>query len=452
MPRTTELRHQRESLFEQWINAESLEDWLSIQEQIAESIRASERELRGSDNGDALRFHISRLRLYADGLAWLSLHPHTIRQMAKNPGSTPSIEDQGKAFDQVIESARRSLKKYRAPVLICDISNVLRIGDLVICVNPEVPIVVECKIKFPKPQHLMQGRIGRQVSRVKGLMRYLHKGSAKVFGENSHRQTVESAHRAQRNWEVLAEICHEARRTGRARSDMSEFEVLWAYTPDYLDSVLAEVREYEDRTAYFGTSNGLMNMTDGLFPPPIVWPIPSELRFLLLEGDIQIAHLVDVKAFERDFGQGEGIEMSSTEQFPVHVKVGGNVYPLSLRFVYDVLYGFETIDSCVNGLIDFARQLKVTQPVETEDTQAGKPPLHHVDSLEAATSLLNSGIDSMDTLVSMPLSLLELLCQKPEKLRDHPDVVPLPNYDSPPAYAILDWGTFRELMVKHVQT
>jgi len=140
MPRTTELRHQRESLFEKWINAESFKDWLSIQEQIADSIRVSERELRGSDNGDALRFHISRLRLYADGLVWLSLHPHTICQMAKNSGPIPSIEDQGKAFDQVIESARRNLKKYRTPVLICDITNVLRIGDLASGLNSTLTI------------------------------------------------------------------------------------------------------------------------------------------------------------------------------------------------------------------------------------------------------------------------------------------------------------------------
>lgn len=452
MPTTTELRYQRESLFKKWIKAQSFEDWLSIQEEIAESIRTSERELRGSDNGDALRFHICRLRLYADGLVWLSLHPHTIRQMAKNPGPAPSIQDQGEAFQQVIESARRNLKKYQAPVLICDITNVLRIGDLVICVNPEVPIVVECKTKLPKPEHLMQGRIGRQVSRVKGLMQYLHKGSAKVFGDNSHRQTVESAHRAQRNWKILAEICEEVCQTGRSRRDMSEFEVFWGYTPDNLDSVLAEVSEYKDQIAYFGTSNGLMNMTDGLYPPPIAWPIPSELRFALLEGDIEIAHLVDARAFERDLGQGEGIEMSPTEQLPVRVTVGGNVYPLSLRFVYDVLYGFETMDSCVNGLIDFARQLEVVQPVETEDAQKGKPIIHHVDSLEAAMSLLNSGIDGMDILVSMPPSLLELLCRKPEKPKDHPHGVPLSTHHLPPAYAILDWATFRELMTKHMQT
>jgi hypothetical protein len=444
------LRGQREYLFQKCIHAASPEEFLSVQIQIADAIRAAERELHTSDAIDALTFHVNRLRLYVDGLVWLVLHPHTIRQLAKNPGHTSRIADQGDAFDQVIKSAKRNFTRYQAPVLICDVTNILKIGDLIICLDPEVPMIVECKSKLPKPQHLMQGRIGRQISRAEGTMRYLQKGSAKIFGESIHRYVVESMHKAQHNWTVVAEVCQEARQTVCARRDISEFEVLWAFTSEHPESIAVKLGQDAGpgRAAYFATSDGLMNMTDGLYPPPSVWPIPSDLRFAVLEGDIKIAHLINAKAFEQKLGETEEIEMCPMEQFPIHVKLGGSVYPLSLRFVYDVLYGFETVDSCVDGIIRFAHQLQSVKPSEIQCAQEVKPSISHVDSLEEAISLLNSEIGSEDRLVSISTSLLELLNQDKRTTVQANDLIHDVD-EGAPAYAIIDWQTFRSMMIKY---
>lgn len=409
MVNSKQLEIERESLFERCIRVGSSEDLLAIQEHIADSIRKCERAIKVTENKDDLRFHIERLRLYADGLVWLVLHPHTIRQLAKNPGPPRSIEAQGKAFDQVLESARDHLTRDKVPVLIADITNVIKIGDLVLCTNPEAPQIVECKTRLPHPQLFMRGRFGRQVSRTMSTLKYLSTGSAKVFGNERHQLVLVSPHASKRNWEALTSVCSTAVSNGCAFLQLSSHEFLWAYAPENQDSVLAEVTKYSENLScvFFGTSLGLMNMTDGLFPPPIVWPIPSELRFQLMEEHIVVAHLLDSKAFECDFNKGEWIKVSPQEDFPIHVVTGGKEYPLGKRFIYDVLYGFETVDSCVQGLIEFARQLHEQPPVDISASHQAKRKVHFVESAEEAQELAMSKDVPEDDFVVMPLELFE---------------------------------------------
>lgn len=448
MVSSEQLRNERQSLFKKWIRVGSFEDLLGIQEQIADSIRKCERTLGTAENKNDLQFHIERLRLYADGLVWLVLHPHTIRQLAKNPGPQRLIEAQGKAFDQVLESAWEHLKTDKVPVFIADITNVIKIGDLVLCTNPEMPRIVECKTRLPHPRLFTQGRFGRQVSRAMGTLRYLSKGSAKVFGDEHYRLVLESPHVSKRNWEAVAKACTTAISDGRAFIQLSDHEFLWAYARRNQDSVLADVAEYGKplTCSYFGTSLGLMNMSDGLFPPPIVWPISSELRFPLMEEDIVVAHLVDATAFECDLGNGERIEICAQEDFPIRVVTGGKEYPLSKRFIYDVLYGFEAVSNCVQGLIGFARQLQEQLPIEVSPAPQEKPTVHYVESTAEARKLAASENVPEGDLVVMPLELFKQLksaAARPEGetrefAKKHPGHIP--------AYPCMDVEVLRKLM------
>ncbi len=178
-------------------------------------------------------FHIERLRLYVDGLVWLILHPHVIRQMAKNADVPKSLLQQGDAFGLVLESAHHYYETIGVPIFIADITNVLKIGDLVVVTNTEVPMIVESKKRLPRPEHLMQGRSGRQISRAMGTMRYLREGSAKVFGDDCHRRVVESPTKALRNWNLIDEVCKSALKSGWAEVVVSEHEFMWAYRKDF---------------------------------------------------------------------------------------------------------------------------------------------------------------------------------------------------------------------------
>lgn len=443
-----DLRTERHHLFEQCVMVDTSDALLSVQESIANAIRKCERNLASTQDKDALQFHIKKLRLYLDGFVWAILHPHTIRELADARVKAPSLEGQGEAFDRVLRAARVFLEKYEVPIFVTDITNVLRTGDLVICTNREVPLIVEVKTRLPKSKHLLQGRVGRQLGRTKGSLEYLTKGRGKVFGEDNYKQAIESSHIAQRTWEAVTEICQAGRLNGYAFRQLSDYHLLWAYTPDNADSFNNDIKRYKDWTAFAGTSFGLMNMADkGLFPPPSAWPIPTDLIYSLIEEEIIIAHLVDVRALEHEFETGESVKIYPRRPFPVSVSIGQNMYLLSRRFIYDVLYGFETVGSFTKGVVDFAHQIDSGALGQMPITPSGKPVLHHVESLQEARQLLQSRPNEKNALVSMPEALIEQIENTYTPSGDDriPSVQPT-THGFFQAYAIIDIQTLRELL------
>ena len=302
---------------------------LDIQEAIADEIIAAELTLNDEQNEEA-KNHIRRLRIYADGLAFQVLHPHVVRQLAKNSDVAISLSGQKDAFNVVRLSARRHVNTLGVPVLISDITNVLKIGDLIVVTDDEKPLIVEVKSKLPAPQHLMQGRVGRQVSRSMSTQEYLREGTATLFGQDMLLTVSESDFRPERNWDAVTEVSQRALADGYASLELSEYEMLWAYPKGPPDRMISEIksRHTGEHLTFAGTSRGLMNMTDGIFYPPSVWPILPGLRFAIVEEDIEILHIVDMAAFERGNSVERSIEYRPSESHPVIVRTPQREYPL----------------------------------------------------------------------------------------------------------------------------
>ena len=415
------LRASRSVLFQRLdVAVKTAEDRLAFQIDIAEALRAAEGELKAKKDGtEALKFHIRRLRLYADGLVWRTLHPHAIRQLAKNAGSPQNLLSQGDAFDNVLAHARRYLEETGLPLLIADITTVIKIGDIILVADVERPTIIECKMKLAGPRHLMQGRFGRQVSRAIGTMQYLDEGTAKVFGDEHPRVVVETEHKPARNWKALERIISKASDEGEAFRELQPGDYLWALRPERRESIMAQVAEKGKSIGFaqFGTAQGLMNFEDGLYAPPSAWPISLQARFALLEGTIDLCHLVSYDTLTGDFGDGRSIEIREGD-YPIVVTIRGREYPLSRRFVYDVVYGFETVDSCVKGLLTFAEDLASSLPPVPPDVPETKPSICYVGTIEEIPSILERG-DLPDTdLVALPRQVLTALGELREVDKD----------------------------------
>jgi hypothetical protein len=373
------LRRERRCLLDEWDAADSATKLLEFQERIVDQIRGAEQSIKaGRGDPDALRSHIKQLRLYADGLAWRVLHPHVIRQLSKNAGDAPSLIEQREAFDRVLLSARRRVKEDGLPVLIADITNILKIGDLIVVTHPEFPQIVECKTRLPNPKHWLQGRFGRQISRGLGTIKYLSGKSVKVHGEDHVRVMVESVHKATRSWEAMASCVDAALDHGEGFLKFSEHEFLWACRQEDLSRVVRRAGETATALAspvFIGTSLGLLNMFHGLFTPPIAWPLAPGPRFALIERELVLVHLLSGAAFAVDNGECR-IRVGENQARPVSVSLGAKEYQLGVRFIYDVLYGFETVESCIRGLVTFAHEL--------EDMHRQEDELVHGDSVPAA--------------------------------------------------------------------
>lgn len=434
------LRQHRKQLLHAIEAMKTPTSFLQIQEKVIQSIRQLEKH-RGSGS-DAVDFRpadqIRKFRMIVDGLAWCVLHPHVIRQHAKGPGSPPDISSQGSAFDTVISSAKQWTAENDVPVLICDAANILRLGDVLVCIDPEAPTVVECKKKLPLPQHLTQGRRGRQLSRVLGTNRYLTQGQSRVFGDPTTYIEVSSNHRAARNWKAVDELCTQCYDRGMVQRKLSDHEILWVFRP----SVVGDRPSLSDFTiqsnAYFGTSEGLMNMDDGLFAPPSIWPIDVEHRAAILEGEIVVAHCVCASAFEACARQDMPIQVKHKDDTPLRVHYKGKVYPISLRFIYDVLYGYETVESCVDGISNFAIQIARIETGSLSPESESKPAIRHVRNAEEAVALLS--ICPSPEYISIPVALLAKLANELDC-----DGAALIVAESS-AYCIVEWAPFAETL------
>lgn len=404
------LKDKRRLLFERLNRITNAEEVISFQIDTAKEMISLERDIaRRTTNNEKLEFHIRCLRLYNDALVWWYLHPHAIRQLAKNKSNPKSLLGQGKSFDNVIDHAQNYYQQTKLPIIIADLTNIINIGDLVIVNNPEKPQIIECKTTVPAPESLLQGRIGRQVSRAIGTMEYLSKGKGKVFGQD-YSFTIQSPHRSKRNWDTVEQLGLEALRSGQAYEEVEPGNHIWAARSELKLEVIQEIDQKAKMLGdcQMGTSLGLMNSYEGLFPPPSAWkPMCSEAKFEIIEGTVIVFHLVFFNAFKADCDGRQAIKIGRKGN-PI-VKIDDKEYSFGQRFVYDVVYGFETIQSCINGLILFARDIASANLNELPDIPKTKPRTWHVETLEDMHSLLKQDEISDFDYVSMPTQLARSL-------------------------------------------
>jgi hypothetical protein len=154
------------------------------------------------------------------------------------------------------------------------------------------------------------------------------------LGEDHTRQVAESAHRAERNWVGLERVLQQASAHGNAHLELAPGEHLWAARPEQKEDIEKEILELAagGERHQLGTSLGLMNGTDGLYPPPTVWPISLELRFAVLERELLVWHLLAYASLEGTYGEGSSIAITDGT-YPIVVTTDGTDYHLSRRFL-----------------------------------------------------------------------------------------------------------------------
>ncbi len=232
-------------------------------------------------------------------------------------------------------------------------------------------------------------------------------GIATVFGEDRARRVTEAPHQAKRSWAEIQQICDTALQDGRSFIEIEPGNLLWGARAELGDEVLAEVVETATMfpRSQFGSSQGLMAMHDGMNAPPSAWLVSSEARFAVLEEDLMIYRVVSYDAFAADRGQGRTISILD-QDWPILVTSGGRTYDFSRRFVYDVVFGFETVQSCIDGLFGFADELERAPELELGSRASAKPQVWTVTSKDEALQLASRGDIDRGDLVAVPADLL----------------------------------------------
>jgi hypothetical protein len=89
-----------------------------------------------------------------------------------------------------------------------------------------------------------------------------------------------------------------------------------------------------------------------------VWPLPRSQRVALIEGDVVLIHLVDLDAFIGSDTSGLGriteLRTKGDEVTGFVVEIKGGEMHISARFLNDVLYGFQTVESAREQIVAMA--------------------------------------------------------------------------------------------------
>lgn len=375
-----ELQEARRALFEAFPRSPTPDDLLSFQRRLVHELLATEGE-RKQSGGEELREHIRMVRLYGDALAFQALSVYALRQLARNSGKPPSLSGQGPGFELALECCE-VVNSQGVPALLADVTNVLKNGDLVLCVDSDAPQIVECKLSAVKDIRFeRQGRRGRQRARIESIQNFLLSGKGRFFGDDRDRQTVELSTTPRYNYHIVDGIIVRALNHQPSVSQTSEFELYSAALngeqADSEPAIRAWGVTFGERLAIGGSSDPLR----GAWPdirPPLLWDLSDAARWALMEGDVGLVHVVRVDAF---LGQRRGavhvqrtIETSGLFPWSYEVIVDGEPLVVGPNMLLEVLYAHETIETASQRLLELAQ--KASAILTAPSNQRMEPTRH----------------------------------------------------------------------------
>lgn len=371
------LRAARRRAFELFEVGSSPADHRRLQHHLADSILAAEAHRPALESNRANRYllkdHMRRLRSYGDAIAWQTLHPHTIRQLGKNDGQPPILSHQLPALDMARQCLDFSTEK-GITTIVADLTNIIRIGDLIVVGHPEYPQIIELKASKVADDKRRLGRRGRQLSRMEGTIKYLRDGEAQVHGEPYVRKMVEVDTHDEYNDQAVREVLENALRNATAEAKLADFHYVIAVSAKaeikYSNELVAEMRE---ESVFLGAHSRPLQECWAYFRSPMIWDLPPELRWALMEEDVSLCHLL----FERaliGYSNADGKILAITEDVSDEamsgfsgffvVQIHDTVEHLPVSSIHRVIYSNETVDSYCRWLIEAGKKSKEANAVE----------------------------------------------------------------------------------------
>ena len=353
-----ELRQARRALFEAFPRNPTAEDAVRFQKLLAHEILTTEGEQR-VEREPIRRNHLRAVRLYGDAIAYTLLSRYAIRQLSRNTGKPPHLTGQGDAFQLVLDCAC-AIAERGVPPLLADLTNVVKNSDLLGCVDPDLPIIIECKLsKVKEATFERQGRRGRQLARFESIGEFLRNGRGRIFGEDTERCTIEVTHIPRFSYDVVDEIVASALKHRPVAVTPSPDELYAAaLCGEIADTASAIARLRGEPGEQIALASSLDPLRSGTWdvPPPILWAIGPAARWALMEGDVAISHTMRVQALvgtsRNNLRVNSVVALPGRVPWGYEILVGHESLTMSANIVLDVVYCHETIESAGEKLLE----------------------------------------------------------------------------------------------------
>jgi hypothetical protein len=355
------LRNNRNVLLESLDSASCATDFANFQAGLAAEIVATERLIRENrENQDfraELKGHLHLCHHLGDGLAWQLLGAHTIRQLAKNDGKPPYLSEQASATAEGLETIKRLAGEQNVAALMADLTNIIRIGDVIVPNGSQCPFIVEFKKSPRAKEGGYANRGSRQLLRMKLTAEYLLKDCGTRFGTGDEIRAFELPRSAEYLYDQIEAVCTAALNDGFAVNIIDEFDVLFCIRADQdLGEWLQKTEPPPFRSAMMGCHcRYLEDAPHPLLRPCPVWPVSLEVRKALLNRYLDLIHFIDplaIVGFEQD---GWSIEKLNEATDEYSLSDGTQNITAPCVWLDRWLYGFQTGSSTATGMLQAAR-------------------------------------------------------------------------------------------------
>lgn len=298
--------------------------------------------------------HKKLLRILGDTVVWKILDPYVIRVLARGPHIPPGLASQRKSIEHVLNISRMLVEQGQTAIL-CDLTRVLRHGDIIASSGAGEVFIYECKDTDMPSEWKVGGRVARQIKKMNDLADFLNHGLGAYLVEDNGNIWLPMPPAAEPayTWDAVESAAVEAHEEGFsvkvAEPKNIVIGVRDGYTGDLPDlSNFIAPEELESGGILTGHFR-LMDESMTYEPPPTCWPISFDIRVALLESDIFLNHVFDPQIFFGTVSDDPRIEIFGLENEALLVDFKGNVFKFGNRFINDVALGYQTLESAKRG-------------------------------------------------------------------------------------------------------
>lgn len=376
---------ERKELFTLFINAKTPKDYFVFQETLVDKIISAEKEKKSAKDRIQkieINEHLNLLRRYGDSLVWQLLHPFAIRQFAKPDATKPHLSGQSHAIAKALEIVK-FLAEQGIYAILCDLTNIIRLSDILIIRHPEYPEMIEIKgdkyimmlhgftgkrsnVDMSPIENLtpIRGRQGRQISKMRDTLKYLKSGKGKIYGSNGEFLTIAIQNGAQYLWKeidetVLTLLGSSEKQSWRRISHKQYFFATVEEEINLVKGIPEEIKNFS--RLFFGCHYVPIEDSWDLISPPLVWEISDSVKWALMEGEVMLFNFIDLSLFfEMEFKKGiikdANIESDTVLNGGFLIEIDGKEIHTSKRFLDDAIYGFETVESVSKSMIELTQR------------------------------------------------------------------------------------------------
>jgi len=318
---------------------------------------------------DAIQYERMKLKFLGDCIAYKVYEEFDIRQLSKNNDPGFIFDKEGSEFEVEVALEHAKDGYY---VLLHDITNCLRVGDLSIVSNEGKPVMIECK-ETRTGELKINDRLIRQVERMMSIDSIM-KSEVNTEVKSVNTEMLYKYNLPTEIIEIKAEVIYHYSVLEKLCQTENNFEVIevepgltYAVVKDGYEEDLYRELEVRFENCSILSSN-LLRRIEGEFeniPPFGIGIKSSKVLIEIFDVDIIAFIFIDMNIVQelfKNLGCEDGVELVGNDENIEYVRVIGRNSQIGPRIFNRVRYGLLSLETAVLQIVELINYQSSTKP------------------------------------------------------------------------------------------